>query len=97
MLQHVQRQSSLQLPQSASAVTPLTPNFQMIQPLDISQEVLATWAKTAAMILSNPTTPESSAALSALGDQLVAHNWVEAAHVWYALMAVVLSAPLTSS
>ena len=64
-------------------MTPLTPNFQMIQPLNISQEVLATWAKTAAMILSNPVTPESSAALTALGDQLAAHQWTEAAHAWY--------------
>lgn len=66
-------------------MTPLTPNFQMIQPLNISQEVLATWAKTAAMILSNPVTPESSAALTALGDQLAAHQWTEAAHAWYAV------------
>ena len=96
LLQHAT--SNLQIPQPpATTVTPITPNFPVIQPLNITPEVLMSWAKTAAMILSNPTTPESSAALSALGDQLVAHNWVEAAHVWYALTAVVLSAPLTSS
>ncbi|KAI0720998.1 Sec23-binding domain of Sec16-domain-containing protein [Cerioporus squamosus] len=85
LLQHVQSQSSLQIPQPATAITPLTPNFQMIQPLDISQEVLASWAKTASMILSNPMTPESSAALTALGDQLAAHQWIEAAHACYLL------------
>ena len=63
LLQH--GQSNLQVPQPQLSVTPMTPNFPMIQPLNISQEVLASWAKTAAMILSNPLTPESSAALTA--------------------------------
>ncbi|RDX56664.1 hypothetical protein OH76DRAFT_1426347 [Lentinus brumalis] len=85
LLQHVQSQSSLQIPQPATAITPLTPSFATIQPLDISQEVLASWAKTASMILSNPMTPESSAALTALGDQLAAHQWIEAAHACYLL------------
>ncbi|RPD66236.1 hypothetical protein L226DRAFT_609114 [Lentinus tigrinus ALCF2SS1-7] len=85
LLQHVPSQSNLQVPQPATAITPLTPNFQLIQPLNIPQEVLATWAKTAAMILSNPPTPESSAALTALGDQLAAHQWIEAAHACYLL------------
>ncbi|KAI0709341.1 Sec23-binding domain of Sec16-domain-containing protein [Earliella scabrosa] len=83
LLQH--GQSNLQVPQPQLSVTPMTPNFPMIQPLNISQEVLASWAKTAAMILSNPLTPESSAALTALGDQLAVHQWTEAAHACYLL------------
>ena len=65
----------------------MTPNFPVIQPLNITPEVLMSWAKTAAMILSNPVTPESSAALTALGDQLAAHQWTEAAHAWYVFIS----------
>ena len=80
-LQHVQS-NTLQIPQPQLSVTPMTPNFPTAQPLDISQEVLATWAKTASMILSTPPTPDSSQALTALGDQLAIHQWTEAAHAW---------------
>lgn len=71
-----------QIPQPQSAVTPMTPNFPSVQPLNITQEVLMSWAKTAAMLLSDPMTPESSAALTALGDQLAAHQYYDASHVW---------------
>ena len=84
LLQHVQS-NTLQIPQPQLSVTPMTPNFPTAQPLDISQEVLATWAKTASMILSNPPTPDSSQALTALGDQLAIHQWTEAAHAWYVI------------
>ncbi|KAH9946034.1 Sec23-binding domain of Sec16-domain-containing protein [Epithele typhae] len=77
--------SNLQIPQPPTTVTPLTPNFPTIQPLNIAPEVLAPWAKTAAMIMSNPMTSESSAALTALGDQMLAHQWTEAAHICYML------------
>lgn len=45
-------------------------------------ESLAKWAETAAMVISSPLTTETSAALTALGDQLLANDWVEAAHAW---------------
>ncbi len=83
LLQH--GQNALQIPQPQLSITPVSPNFPVTQPLNISQEVLATWAQTASMIMSNPSTPESSQALTALGDQLAAHHWTEAAHAWYML------------
>ncbi|KAI0374994.1 hypothetical protein BV20DRAFT_1041167 [Pilatotrama ljubarskyi] len=82
----IQHPPTLQIPQPPQlSVTPMTPNFPIVQPLNIPQEVLANWAKTAAMMLSNPMTTDASAALTALGDQLSAHQWVEAAHACYLL------------
>ena len=78
----IQHPQTLQIPPPQLSITPMTPSFPVIQPLNIPQDVLANWAKTAAMILSNPMTPDCSAALTALGDQLCAHQWVEAAHAW---------------
>jgi hypothetical protein len=43
---------------------------------------LSRWAETAAMILTNPMTAESSAALTTLGDYLASNQWTEAAHAW---------------
>jgi len=37
------------------------------------------------MIMSTPASPEAPVALTALGDQLLSHNWLEAAHVCYLL------------
>ncbi|KAI0362216.1 hypothetical protein OH77DRAFT_1507802 [Trametes cingulata] len=82
----IQQPQTLQIPQPPQlSITPMTPSFPLVQPLNIPQEVLANWAKTAAMMLSNPMTPDASAALTALGDQLSAHQWVEAAHACYLL------------
>jgi len=70
---------------SLSAVTPRTPNFTSMQPiLNVLPEKLANWAETVAMMTSSPFTPspEMNSALIALGDQLMANNWTEAAHVW---------------
>ncbi|KJA27196.1 hypothetical protein HYPSUDRAFT_75121 [Hypholoma sublateritium FD-334 SS-4] len=71
------------------AVTPRTPNFAPIQPANMGPTIppasLGKWAETAAMILCSPLTAEASAALTALGDQLLANNWVEAGHVCYLL------------
>lgn len=71
------------------SVTPRTPNFAAIQAANMGPTIppasLEKWAETAAMILCSPLTAEASAALTALGDQLLANNWVEAAHVWCAL------------
>lgn len=36
------------------------------------------------MMISSPLSSETSAALTALGDQLAANGWTEAAHSWYA-------------
>jgi COPII coat assembly protein SEC16 len=53
------------------------------QTSSIKPETLSTWAETVAMIISSPLSPDNSAALTALGDQLLANHWVEAAHAWY--------------
>ncbi|OSC99056.1 hypothetical protein PYCCODRAFT_1438667 [Trametes coccinea BRFM310] len=81
----LQHPPTLQIPQPPVSITPMTPNFPVVQPLNVPQEVLANWAKTAAMLLTNPMTVDCSAALTALGDQLFAHQWAEAAHVCYLL------------
>ncbi|KAI0831400.1 Sec23-binding domain of Sec16-domain-containing protein [Trametes gibbosa] len=83
LIQHPQTLQILQPPQMS--VTPITPSFPVVQPLNVPAEVLANWSKTAAMMLSNPLTPDSSSALTALGDQLSTHHWIEAAHVCYML------------
>ncbi|KAF9533001.1 Sec23-binding domain of Sec16-domain-containing protein [Crepidotus variabilis] len=71
---------------SLSAMTPRTPNFPAIQPpLNIPTESLAKWAETVAMIISSPLTAETSAALTALGDQLAARGWIDAAHACFLL------------
>ena len=76
--------SALQVPPVPNAsISPLSPNFPGATPSAvIPADVLSKWAETAAMIISNPMTPEASAALTALGDQLQANGWFEAAHVW---------------
>ncbi|KAJ7046799.1 Sec23-binding domain of Sec16-domain-containing protein [Mycena alexandri] len=75
----------LQLP-TVSHMTPMTPNFAApALANNIPVESLADWADTAAMMISNPMTADTSAALTALGDQLLSHQWVEAAHACYLL------------
>ncbi|KAG5342761.1 hypothetical protein C0989_008711 [Termitomyces sp. Mn162] len=71
----------------APHLTPRTPNFPVVpaQGPSLPPQALTKWTETAAMMLSNPLTPENSAALTALGDQLVANQLVEAAHVCYLL------------
>ncbi|PPQ93302.1 hypothetical protein CVT25_014431 [Psilocybe cyanescens] len=68
----------------APSITPRTPNFPSLQ-RSVPVEALSNWAETTAMIISSPLTPETSGALTALGDQLLSHNWVEAAHSCYLL------------
>ncbi|OCH94992.1 hypothetical protein OBBRIDRAFT_788730 [Obba rivulosa] len=86
----LQNSQTLQLPPSLSSslasVTPVSPNFPSPAPaMEIPADVLAKWADTAAMMISNPMTAESVAALTALGDQLAANQWSEAAHACYLL------------
>lgn len=66
-----------------SHLTPMTPNFQApSSAVNIPAETLSDWAETAAMMLSSPLTLETSSALTALGDQLLSNQWIEAAHAW---------------
>ncbi|KAF8212186.1 Sec23-binding domain of Sec16-domain-containing protein [Mycena galopus ATCC 62051] len=76
----------LQLQAPTSHMTPMTPNFAA-PPVanNIPAQSLAEWADTAAMMLSSPMTADTAAAMTALGDQLLAHQWVEAAHACYLL------------
>ncbi|KAJ7632637.1 Sec23-binding domain of Sec16-domain-containing protein [Roridomyces roridus] len=75
----------LQVP-TASHATPMTPNFAApALANNIPTDSLAAWADTAAMMLSSPMNADTSAALTALGDQLLAHQVVEAAHACYLL------------
>ena len=70
-------------PPTPLGVTPISPHFPGNVPANVPVEVLAKWAETVAMMISNPASPETSAALTALGDHLSANHWTEAAHVWY--------------
>ncbi|KAF8163317.1 Sec23-binding domain of Sec16-domain-containing protein [Crassisporium funariophilum] len=71
---------------SVPTMTPRTPNFAPVQPtLPIPSKSLEKWAETVAMMISSPLPLETSGALTALGDQLLANNWVEAAHSCYIL------------
>lgn len=67
-----------------AATTPRTPQFPGPVQQAVPVESLTKWAETAAMMISSPLTTEVSAALTALGDQLLANQMVEAAHAWYA-------------
>ncbi|KAK7020573.1 protein transport protein sec16 [Favolaschia claudopus] len=76
----------LQLQPPTTHLTPMTPNFAApALANNIPVQSLAEWAETAAMMLSSPMTSDISAALTALGDQLLSHQWVEAAHACYLL------------
>lgn len=66
--------------------TPRTPNFTLpAAGAKIPAESLSKWAETVAMLLVSPLTPDASATLTALGDQLLANGWLEAAHVCFLL------------
>lgn len=65
--------------------TPRTPNFTIpIAGTKMPAECLSKWTESAAMMILSPLTNDASAALTALGDQLMTNGWLEAAHVWYA-------------
>ncbi|KAH8833595.1 Sec23-binding domain of Sec16-domain-containing protein [Flagelloscypha sp. PMI_526] len=71
---------------TVSHLTPMTPNFAApIATATIPDESLSKWNETLAMMYSTPLTPETSAAITALGDQLLSNGWVEAAHACYLL------------
>ncbi|KAG7092495.1 hypothetical protein E1B28_008846 [Marasmius oreades] len=80
----LQGQPRLGIPISHS--TPMTPNFVAPPPAaNIPPEALSKWAEMVAMMLSGNMSPETSSALTALGDQLSGNQWVEAGHVCYLL------------
>ncbi|KAF8628402.1 hypothetical protein AX15_003926 [Amanita polypyramis BW_CC] len=67
-------------------VTPRTPNFQPpAPPANIPSETLTKWAEIVAMMVSSTISPDTSSALTALGDQLLANQYIEAAHACYLL------------
>jgi len=66
-----------------SVTTPRTPQFPGPAQQGVPAESLSKWAETAAMMISSPLTAEVSAALTALGDQLLVNQMIEAAHAWY--------------
>lgn len=79
------------LPPPSSGATPMAPNFSLpAGSSHISEEALAKWTDTLAMMYSSNMAPDVSAAITALGDQLQLNQWVEAAHACYLL------SPLTS-
>jgi len=52
-------------------------------PVAIPVDVLKKWPETAAMLIPGPSVTECSSALLALGDCLLANDFVAAAHAWY--------------
>ena len=61
----------------------MAPNFSLpAGSSHISEEALAKWADTLAMMYSSNMSPDVSAAITAFGDQLQLNGWVEAAHAW---------------
>jgi COPII coat assembly protein SEC16 len=74
----------LQVPTPAiSHISPMSPNFPSPSiTANIPIESLAKWPETAAVMVSSPMVPDTSAALTALGDYMVSNGWVEAAHAW---------------
>ncbi|KAK2466902.1 hypothetical protein APHAL10511_001160 [Amanita phalloides] len=67
-------------------LTPRTPGFRPPAPsANIPLETLAKWGEIVAMIISSTITLDTSSALTALGDQLFANQYVEAAHACYLL------------
>ena len=77
-------------PLTPLGVTPTSPHFPTSVPTNVPVEVLAKWAETVAMMISNSAPPETSAALTALGDHLSANQWIEAAHVWYGSISFIV-------
>lgn len=75
---------TLQLPTTAiSHITPMSPNFPPPAiTANIPVESLSKWPETAAVMVCSPMVPDTSAALTALGDYLISNRWVEAAHAW---------------
>lgn len=79
--------ATLQVPTSAVVhTTPMSPSFPSpAMAAQIPPNALSKWPELVASMVSSPLSPEWSATLTALGDYLVSHQQVEAAHVCYLL------------
>ncbi|KAG2144936.1 Sec23-binding domain of Sec16-domain-containing protein [Suillus cothurnatus] len=79
--------ATLQVPALAIAhTTPMSPSFPSpAMAAQIPANALSKWPELVASMISSPLSPEWSATLTALGDYLVSHQLVEAAHVCYLL------------
>ncbi|KAI6150749.1 Sec23-binding domain of Sec16-domain-containing protein [Pisolithus tinctorius] len=67
-------------------ITPMSPNFpSAVAAAQVPTESLLKWPEIVASVLANASNPEWSAAITALGDYLLSHQQVEAAHVCYML------------
>ncbi|KAI6099871.1 Sec23-binding domain of Sec16-domain-containing protein [Pisolithus croceorrhizus] len=67
-------------------ITPMSPNFpSAAAAAQVPSESLLRWPEIVASVLTNVSNPEWSAAITALGDYLLSHQQVEAAHVCYML------------
>ncbi|KAI6022685.1 Sec23-binding domain of Sec16-domain-containing protein [Pisolithus marmoratus] len=67
-------------------ITPMSPNFpSAVTATQVPPEPLLKWPEIVASALTDVSNPEWSAAITALGDYLLSHQQVEAAHVCYML------------
>jgi hypothetical protein len=70
-------------------ITPKSANFSShATTVPIPADILKKWSDTAAMLIPGPSVAECSAALLALGDCLLANDFVEPAHAWYVPLRV---------
>ena len=70
-------------------ITPKSANFSSnATTATIPADILKKWSDTAAMLIPGPSVAECSAALLALGDCLLANDFVEPAHAWYVPLRV---------
>ena len=78
------RATGLQMPPpSLPHITPVSANFPSAVGAQVPSESLSKWTDIVASVLTNTSNPEWSTALTTLGDCLLSHQQVEAAHVWY--------------
>lgn len=64
-------------------ITPMSPHFPAATAAaGIPTESLSKWPEAAASMIMSPMTPDTSSALTALGDYLISNGWVEGAHAW---------------
>ena len=78
---------TLQPPTPLSNLTPMTPSFPIpnhVAP-SVPPELFTNWQEYAVMLYSGQMMPDSSAALTALGDYLINNDWIEAGHCCYLL------------
>ncbi|KAL4067649.1 Sec23-binding domain of Sec16-domain-containing protein [Scleroderma citrinum] len=66
-------------------ITPLSANFPPAMAAQVPSESLSKWSDIVASVLTNTSNPEWSNALTSLGDCLLSHRHVEAAHICYIL------------